>query len=196
MSDTAGSKIGSLAHKSLPQPTALVHMSHFPQDGENFEALLRPNGLIFSSFLNCLKRICPLQSKNTFVLVLAFFNFFFNFLFLTQNLIFRQFYCIFNALVRPNLQRWTGFDLLIILGVKFWWFSFFRIKMQRGLRCNMDQDSTRINMQRGSRCSLHFRWIYFVSFMVFLSVCCVSHMCCFQLQYDVKQRGNYKILIK
>ena len=27
---------------------------------------------------------------------------------------FDQFYCIFNALVRPNLQRWTGFDLLII----------------------------------------------------------------------------------
>ena len=23
-------------------------------------------------------------------------------------------FCIFNALVRPNLQRWTEFDLLII----------------------------------------------------------------------------------
>ena len=30
-----------------------------------------------------------------------------------------KFYCIFNALVRQNLQRWTGFDLLIISGVKF-----------------------------------------------------------------------------
>ena len=30
-----------------------------------------------------------------------------------------------RAPVRPNFQRWTGFDLLIILGVKFWWFSFF-----------------------------------------------------------------------
>ena len=30
-----------------------------------------------------------------------------------------------KAPVRPNLQRWTGFDLLIILPVKFWWFSFF-----------------------------------------------------------------------
>ena len=38
---------------------------------------------------------------------------------------FVKFYCIFNALVRQNLQRWTGFDLLIILGVKFWWISFF-----------------------------------------------------------------------
>ena len=71
-------------------------MSHFPQDGENeqnvaffkkFEALLRPNGLIFSSFLNCLKRLCPLQPKNTFVLVLAFFLIFENFTFFAQNLI-------------------------------------------------------------------------------------------------------------
>ena len=33
--------------------------------------------------------------------------------------------CYFNALVRPNLQGWTSFDLLIIPGVKFWGFSFF-----------------------------------------------------------------------
>ena len=32
---------------------------------------------------------------------------------------FVKFYCIFNALVRPNLKRWTGFDVLIIFGVKF-----------------------------------------------------------------------------
>ena len=32
---------------------------------------------------------------------------------------FVKFYCIFNALVRQNLLRWTGFDLLIISGVKF-----------------------------------------------------------------------------
>ena len=38
---------------------------------------------------------------------------------------FVKFYCMFNALVRPNLKRWTGFDVLIIFGVKFWWFSFF-----------------------------------------------------------------------
>ena len=30
-----------------------------------------------------------------------------------------------RALVRPSLQRWTGIDLPIISGVKFWWFSFF-----------------------------------------------------------------------
>ena len=35
-------------------------------------------------------------------------------------------FCVkIRALVRPNRQRWTGFDLLIISGVKFWWFSFF-----------------------------------------------------------------------
>ena len=31
----------------------------------------------------------------------------------------------FNALLRPNLQGWTWFDLLIISGVKFWGFSFY-----------------------------------------------------------------------
>ena len=31
----------------------------------------------------------------------------------------------FRALVRPNLQSWTGFDLLIIQGVKFWSFPLF-----------------------------------------------------------------------
>ena len=38
---------------------------------------------------------------------------------------FFKFYCYFNALVRPNLQRWTEFGLLIIFLVNFWWFSFF-----------------------------------------------------------------------
>ena len=28
-------------------------------------------------------------------------------------------------LAQPNLQRYTRFDMLIIFGVKFWWFSFF-----------------------------------------------------------------------
>ena len=37
---------------------------------------------------------------------------------------FVKFYCIVNILVRPNLNRWSGFDVLIIFGVKFWWFSF------------------------------------------------------------------------
>ena len=32
---------------------------------------------------------------------------------------FVKFYCIFNALVQPNLRRWTGFDVPIIFGVKF-----------------------------------------------------------------------------
>ena len=41
-----------------------------------------------------------------------------------------KFYCYFNALVRPNLQSWTGFDLLIISGVKFWWFSFLAVTWQ------------------------------------------------------------------
>ena len=36
-----------------------------------------------------------------------------------------KFYCYFNSLVLPNMMRWTWFDLLIISGVKFWWFSFF-----------------------------------------------------------------------
>ena len=36
-----------------------------------------------------------------------------------------DFWVKIRALVRPNRQRWTGFDFLIISGVKFWWFSFF-----------------------------------------------------------------------
>ena len=36
-----------------------------------------------------------------------------------------DFWVKIRALVRPNRQRWTGFDLLIIFLVKFWWFSFF-----------------------------------------------------------------------
>ena len=65
-----------------------------------------------------------------------------------------------------------------------------RIKMQHGSRFNEDQYATRIKMLPP------FQMDIFVSFMVCLAVCCVSYMCCFQLQYDVKQRGNYKILIK
>ena len=37
-----------------------------------------------------------------------------------------HFWVKIRAPVRPNLQRWTWFDLLIILGVKFWWFSSFK----------------------------------------------------------------------
>ena len=33
------------------------------------------------------------------------------------------------ALVRKHLKSWTGFDLTIILGVKFWWFSFFLLPL-------------------------------------------------------------------
>ena len=40
-----------------------------------------------------------------------------------------NFFTIFRvkirALLRPNIRSWTEFDLPIILGVKFWWFSFF-----------------------------------------------------------------------
>ena len=36
-----------------------------------------------------------------------------------------NFWVKIRVLVRPHLWSWTGFDLLIILGVKFWWFSFF-----------------------------------------------------------------------
>ena len=32
---------------------------------------------------------------------------------------FVKFECIFYALVRTNLQRWTGFEVLLIFGVKF-----------------------------------------------------------------------------
>ena len=38
---------------------------------------------------------------------------------------FSNFWVKIGALVRPHLSSWTGFDLPIISGVKFWWFSFF-----------------------------------------------------------------------
>ena len=40
-----------------------------------------------------------------------------------------KFFTIFRvkirALLQPNIRSWTEFDLPIIWGVKFWWFSFF-----------------------------------------------------------------------
>ena len=36
-----------------------------------------------------------------------------------------NFWVKIRVLVRPHLWSWTGFDLLIISWVKFWWFSFF-----------------------------------------------------------------------
>ena len=54
-----------------------IYMGQFPQDGENgqkvaffFGALLWPNDLIFSSFLNCSEEILPVRFY-VFVLVLA-----------------------------------------------------------------------------------------------------------------------------
>ena len=55
-------------------------MGQFLQDGKNdqtlskkifFAASLWPNGLTFSTFLNCSEEICPLHLKNSLVLVLA-----------------------------------------------------------------------------------------------------------------------------
>ena len=54
-------------------------MGQFPQDGENgqnmaffiFLALLWPNVLIFSTFLNCSEEILPVHAKNVFALALA-----------------------------------------------------------------------------------------------------------------------------
>ena len=54
---------------SVPSQLGL-HMGQIPQEGENGKALLWPNSLIFLTFLN-LKRFCPLDSKNVFVLALA-----------------------------------------------------------------------------------------------------------------------------
>ena len=34
-----------------------------------------------------------------------------------------------GAFVRPHVWSWTGFDLLTISGVKFWWFSFFLLPL-------------------------------------------------------------------
>ena len=38
-----------------------------------------------------------------------------------------------RALVQPNLQRWTGFYLLIFWGIKFWQFSFFKPSLLESL---------------------------------------------------------------
>ena len=53
------------------EKSAHGHMGHFPQDGENeqnvsyfFEAFLRPNGLIFLSFLNFSEEIMSV-GRNT-----------------------------------------------------------------------------------------------------------------------------------
>ena len=72
--------------------------------------------LFFQVFSIVLKSFCPLESKNTFVLVPAiFFDFQKSYFFGPKS----HFLAIFDALVRPNRQSWTGFDIFIILGAKF-----------------------------------------------------------------------------
>ena len=76
----------------------------------------------FKVFSTVLKRLCPLESQNTFVYPSKIFGV------PCSTPVFAllsDFWVKIRALVRPNRQRWTGFDLLIISGVKFWWFSFF-----------------------------------------------------------------------
>ena len=101
-------------------------MGSFPQDGENeqnlsyffssLELYCDQTVLFFQVFSIVLKRLCPLQSKNTFVLVPAiFFDFQKSYFFGPKS----HFLAIFDALVQPNRQSWTGFDLFIILGVRF-----------------------------------------------------------------------------
>ena len=74
--DTKPSKIGGTIYGCI------IHRGQIPRDGENgqnvaffyyfFEAVLWPNDLISSTFLNCSEeRFCPLDSKNVFTLVLA-----------------------------------------------------------------------------------------------------------------------------
>ena len=78
---------------------ASFHMGSFPQDGENeqnlsyffsLELYCDQTVLFFQVFSIVLKRLCPLQSKNTFVLVPAIFLIFKKAIFLAQNLIFWQ----------------------------------------------------------------------------------------------------------
>ena len=38
---------------------------------------------------------------------------------------FYDFWVEIRAFVRPHVWSWTGFDLLTISGIKFWWFFFF-----------------------------------------------------------------------
>ena len=59
----------------------------------------------FQVFSTVLKRLCPLHPKNTFILVLAIFDFLKQLFCLFKNLFFWQFYFIFNALAQPNLLR-------------------------------------------------------------------------------------------
>ena len=114
----------------LDMEKARSHMGSSAQDGENEQYL----ALFFWSF-TVAKRFDFLKFRQLFwrdfdryslkILLFwswEFFWIFKNFVFLPQNQVFSA---IFDALVRPNRQSWTGFDLLIILGVKFWWFSFF-----------------------------------------------------------------------
>ena len=70
--------IQNVSARASPQYVC-PHMGQFPQGRENeqnvsyffliFEALLLLNGLIFQVFSTVLKRLCPLESENTFVLV-------------------------------------------------------------------------------------------------------------------------------
>ena len=94
---------------------------------EKNEALLWLSGLIFQVCSTVLKRLCPLKSKNTFVLVLAILVLdFWKFCrFLPQNLIFWNFWGKNQALIWLNFHSWTWFHVPIIVCVKSEDFPFF-----------------------------------------------------------------------
>ena len=109
-----------------------TYMGHFPQDGENEQNL--SDFFCFWSF-TVTKRFDFLKFSQLFwrdyvrwSLKILSFTLQKNFGVPCSTPVFAllsDFWVKIRALVRPNRQRWTGFDLLIIFLVKFWWFSFF-----------------------------------------------------------------------
>ena len=118
------------------QPSAiqapLAHMGHFPQDGENEQNLsfffyfwsftvtkrfdfFKFSQLFWRDYVRCSLKILSFTLQKFFGVPCSTPVF----------ALLSDFWVKIRALVRPNRQRWTGFDLLIIFLVKFWWFSFF-----------------------------------------------------------------------
>ena len=69
-----------------------------------FEALLWPNGLIFQVFSSVLMRLCPLESKNTFVLVLAIFMDFWKFYVFGP----RSNFSVILLYIQCSFNQWLG----------------------------------------------------------------------------------------
>ena len=108
------------------------YMGHFPQDGKNEQNVsffsffwsftvtkrfdfLKFSQLFWRDYVRCSLKILLFTLQKIFGVPCSTPDF----------ALLSHFWVKIRAVVRQNLPRWTGFDLLRVFWVKFWWFSFF-----------------------------------------------------------------------